>query len=477
MAVHRNLLYNFLWQYSERLLVQGLNFVVSLILARLLSPAEYGLISIALIFILLLEVFVTSGVGNALVQKKESDATDFSTMFYFNAVLSIFLYCIIFISAPCVAEFYGNEQLTIILRILSIRIVVGAFNTIQSAYVQKEMKFRKFFIASFWGTIVSAVLGVVLAYRGYGVYALIYQYLSNTIIVTIVLSFMISWKPQLLFSWTRLRSLLSYSWKLLMSGFLNVAFSELKSFVIGKKYTMSDLAYYDRGRQFPSLVYENINTSIGKVLFPVISESQDNLEIVKHIVKRSFQVMSFVLFPLLFLIFVNADLLVEILLTSKWLGAVPFLRVACITYMCVLVNTICTNAINSLGRSDLHLKVEYVNIAVGTLILLVVMNYGTIWIALSVTISALLSAIFRVYYVEKLIKYSFVELVKDVYLPISVSLLSVLMVFFINTLGLNMNKLIQFFLNCIIFGCSYLVISYIVNKGTISYLRTFFGCK
>lgn len=475
MVAYRNLLYNFLWQYGERLLVQGLNFVVSLILARLLSPDEYGLISVALISILLLEVFVTSGVGNALVQKKESDAVDFSTMFYFNVVLSILLYGIIFFTAPFVADFYGKEQLTIILRILSVRIVVGAFNSIQSAYVQKEMKFRKFFIASFWGTIVSATLGVALAYRGYGVYALIYQYLSNTIIVTIVLSLMITWKPQLLFSWTRLGSLLSYSWKLLMSGFLNVAFSELKSFVIGKKYTMSDLAYYDRGRQFPSLVYENINTSIGKVLFPVISESQDNLETVRHIIKRSFQVMSFVLFPLLFLIFINAELLVEILLTSKWLGAVPFLRIACITYMFVLVNTICTNAINSLGRSDLHLKVEYINIAIGTMILLIVMNYGTIWVALSVTSSALLSAIFRVYYVKKLIKYSFAEFVKDIYLPVSLSFLSVVIVSFTNLLRLNI--LVHFFLNCIVFGSSYLIFSYFVNKGTLCYLKTFFGCK
>lgn len=457
------ILYSILWQYGERISVQGINFLVTIILARILLPNEYGIVSFASIFITLLEVFVISGLGNALVQKKDIEEIDFSTVFIFNFVLSLFLFVALFFFSPIISRLYNNSELIWVIRLMSIRIVISAFNTIQQAYVQKMLQFKVFFYAAFISSVISAIFGIIFAYNGFGVYSLVVQYLSASVINTITLSLFISWRPKLLFSLSRLFPLLNYGWKILLSGLLSTGFNELKGFLVGKKYTMSELAYYDRGKQFPSLVYENINVSLGKVLFPVMSVYQDDKLASKKLMRKSLKFMSFVLFPLLFSLISISDLVVKILLTDKWIGAVPFLQVACLTYMFVLFNTVFTNAINAFGRSDFHLKVEIINIVLGLILLLVLMNMGAIYIAISITISSLISAVIRFFLVRRLFSYSYFELCEDVLASCFNSLLVFVLLLLLDNITDNVYVLLL--VKIIVAICVYMIASLLFNNG------------
>lgn len=468
---NKKILYkNFLWQYGERIAVQGFSFLVTILLARLLLPEEYGIISIASIFITLLEVFVTSGLGNALIQKVESDELDFSSVFYFNILLSCILYLILFLLAPYIAIFYKNSILTLIIRLMALRVIFGAYNTIQIAYVQKKMKFKLIFYSSLFSTFVASILSIYFAFKGFGVYALIIQYLSNAFLSTLIMFFLIPWKPKLIFSWVRLKVLLAFGSNLLLSAFLNTIFSEVKSFILGKKYTMSDLAFYDKGRQFPSLVYDNINTSISKVLFPIMANYQYDRVVLKKMMSKSMQVMAFILFPILCFMIGTAEYIIELLLTEKWLGAVPFLRIACVTYLFVLINTVFTNAINSVGRSDLHLKVEILNIVVGLIVLLLLMNRGAIYIALSITVSSLFCALYRFIIISKILNYSFLDFLIDIYKPVLFSFIMLIGLLYLNDIFSSL--IFNFLFLFVVSSLFYFLASWLFNRSVFEYIYT-----
>ena len=247
------------WRFGERITAQLITFVVSIVLARMIAPEQYGIIALTTIFINILNVFVTSGLGTSLVQKKTSDTKDFSTMFYASITLAFILYIILFFTAPIIAKIYDSEILIPLLRVMGLRIPIAAVNSIQQAYVQKKMIYRKFFISTLFGTIVSAVVGIYMAVRGYGAWALVGQYLTNSTIDTIVLFIVIDWKPTLYFSFERFKKLFDFGWKIMISSFIGSLFHQLKGMIIGKKYNAASLAYYNKADQIPSLVKNNVD--------------------------------------------------------------------------------------------------------------------------------------------------------------------------------------------------------------------------
>lgn len=473
MSLNRkDLVVSFLWQYGERICSQGLMFIVTIVLARLLAPQEYGVVSIAMVSITLLEVFVTSGLGNALVQKKNAESIDFSSVFWFNLCLSILIYILLFFCAPLIANWFNISALAYVIQLMSTKVIFASFNTIQYAYVQRNMMFKKLFYAGLAGNIVSAIIGISMAYSGYGVYALVGQYLSNTIINTITLFCIISWRPRFEFSKECLFSLLSYGWKIFTAGFLNTVTTELKSIVISKQYTPADLAFYDKGKQIPFLVYDNINTSIGKVLFPVIAQCQDDLSKVLMLMRKSMSMMAFILFPLLVGLFSVAENLISFLLTDKWLLSVPFLRVSCVTLFFVLFNTVFTNAINAIGLSKIHLYTETTCAVLGIIALFAMMNLGTIFIALSVTLTSLFSVIMRSFYVRKYLRYDIRSLFQDIYKPMLGAIIMGYTIYFVNILGLPCiwSLLLQFILGVVI----YVIFAFIMMKDQIELVRKIF---
>lgn len=278
---------NFFWRFAERILAQLVSLVVSTIIARLLLPKEYGIVAFVNIFITFANVFVTSGFGNALIQKKDSDETDFSSVFYMNLLIAIFLYLVIFVLAPIISNLYNYNGLTLVIRVMGLRLIVAAVNTIQHAYVAKKMQFKRFFWSTLIGTIISGVVGIVLAYNGYGIWALVAQYMTNTTIDTLVLFITVRWRPRLKFSLKSLKRLFPFGWKILISEIINTGYIEIRGIIIGLKYTSSDLAYYNKGQSFPKLMGANIETSMTSVLFPAMAKEQEDTNTLRQSALRA----------------------------------------------------------------------------------------------------------------------------------------------------------------------------------------------
>lgn len=403
-----------LWKFAERIGAQAITFVLSIILARLLSPSDYGAIAILLVFITIADVFVNAGFGSALIQKKDADDLDFSSVFYFSLIFSVFVYLIIFLAAPFVANFYNMPILQPTLQVLALRIPVAAINSVQQAYVSRNMQFKKFFYSTLSGTAASALVGIFMAYNGYGIWSLVGQYLSNAVINTIVLFSVINWRPQLIFSLQRLKSLFSYGWKLLLSGLLDTGYQSLSSLLIGKFYTPADLAFFDTGKKFPMVIVTNINSSISSVLFPALSSEQDEPERVKAHTRKAIQISSYIMWPMMLGMAACADNIVSLVLTDKWLPAVPYLQIACITYGLWPIHTANLQAINAMGRSDIFLKLEFVKKIIGITALLISIQYGVLAIALIGIITGIIATFINAYPNGYLLKYSYAEQIKDI---------------------------------------------------------------
>ena len=411
------------WKFAERCGAQGIQFVVSIILARLLTPADYGLIGLITVFLAIATVFAQSGLGQALVQRKEIDHEEFSTVFYFSMIFSIVLYLILFLCAPLIAGFYNEPKLTTIIRVLGTTVIIGAVNSVQQAYVQKTMQFKRFFYSTLTGTLISAIIGVVMAYAGCGVWALVGQQISNQLINTAVLWFTVKWRPNFVFSVKKGLRLFSYGWKLLCSALLDTVYNNLYSLIIGKFYSATDLGYYNRGKQFPMLLIQNINSSIDSVLFPVLSEAQDDKERLKSMVRRSIVTSTFVIFPCMSGLAAVATPLTKLLLTDKWLPAVPFIQFCCFTYAFWPIHTANLQAIKATGRSDIFLKLEIIKKVVGVIALCVSIPFGLYAMMWASCISAVLSSFINASPNKKLLGYSYLEQVKDMLPSFLLSLL------------------------------------------------------
>lgn len=408
-----NVISNFIWRFAERCGAQLVTFIVSIVLARILAPEDYGTIALVTVFTTILQVFVDSGLGTALIQKKNADDLDFSSVFYFNFVVCLVLYAAMFMAAPVIAKFYGDVTLTPIIRVISLTIVISGVKGIQQAYVSKNMLFKRFFFSTIGGTIFSAFIGIGLAKAGYGVWALVAQQLSNATVDTVILWITVRWRPRKNFSWERLKGLLSFGWKLLVSSLLDTCYNNLRNLIIGKMYSPSDLAFYNQGDKFPKLIVTNINTSIDSVLLPTMSSAQDDRERVKNMTRRAIKTSTYVMAPLMMGLAFCTTPIVKLVLTDKWLPCVPFLRIFCITYMFWPVHTANLNAINAMGRSDWFLRLEIIKKIMGMAILLSTMWFGVMAMAYSLLLSSVLSQIINSWPNRKLLGYGYLEQVRD----------------------------------------------------------------
>lgn len=390
-----------------------MTFVVSIVLARILSPEDYGTIALVTVFTTILQVFVDSGLGTALIQKKDADDLDFSSVFYFNAALCLILYTGIFAAAPFIAKFYDDFVLVPIIRVISLTVVVAGLKNVQQAYVSRNMQFKRFFFSTIGGTIFSAILGIVLANTGFGVWALVAQQLSNVTIDTLILWVTVKWRPKKMFSWSRLRGLLSYGWRLLVSALLDTGYNSLRNLIIGRVYSKSDLAFYDQGDKFPKVIMTNINTSIDSVLLPSMASAQDTPQRVKAMTRRAIKTSTYIMAPLMMGLAFCAEPIVTLMLTEKWLPCVPFLRIFCITYMFWPIHTANLNAIKAMGHSDCFLKLEIIKTAICLAVLLVSVRFGVMAIAYSALLTNVMSQIVNAWPNKKLLQYGYLEQVRD----------------------------------------------------------------
>ena len=460
---------NFMWRFAERCGAQMVTFIVSIVLARLLTPEDYGKVALITIFITIMQVFVDSGLGTALIQKKEADDIDFSSVFYFNLVVCLVLYIIMFVSAPFIAKFYNDVSLTLIIRVISLTIVISGVKGIQQSYVSKNMLFKRFFYATLGGTIFSAFLGIGLAYFGAGVWAIVAQQLSNTAIDTLILWITVKWRPKKKFSWKRLKSLLSFGWKMLVSAVLDTLYTNIRSLVIGKIYSSSDLAFYNQGSKLPSVIVNNINTSIDSVLLPTIAKEQEDRERVKSMTRRAIKTSTYIMAPLMMGLAFCATPVVNLVLTEKWLPCVPFLQIFCITYMFYPIHTANLNAIKAMGRSDLFLKLEIAKKIVGLILLLGTMRISVMAMAYSLLVSMITSMIINSWPNKDLLNYSFKEQMIDIFPSVTLAVVMGVSVSFIDKLGFPsaLTLLIEVPTGAII----YLIGSILLHLDSFNYLK------
>ena len=459
---------NLVWRFAERCGAQLVSFIVSIVLARILAPEDYGTIALVNVFTAILQVFVDSGLGTALIQKKDADEIDFSSVFYFNFVVCLISYLGMFAAARFIADFYGDVTLVPVIRILSLTIVISGVKGIQQAYVSRNMLFKRFFFSTIGGTIFSAVLGIAMAYAGFGIWSLVAQQLSNTFIDTLILWITVRWRPTKSFSWTRLKYLLSFGWKLLVSSLLDTAYNNLRNLIIGKMYSSSDLAFYNQGDKFPKVIVTNINASIDSVLLPTMSSAQDDKERVKQMTRRAIKTSTYVMAPLMMGLAFCAEPIVSLVLTDKWLPCVPFLRIFCTTYMFWPVHTANLNAINAMGRSDWFLRLEIIKKIMGMTILLSTMWFGVMAMAYSLLLSSVLSQIINSWPNRKLLGYGYLEQVRDFAPGILLAVIMGICVYFISFLHLPtiVTLLIQFIVGAAI----YIGVSAILKLEEFEYL-------
>ena len=411
-----------IWRFLERCGAQGVTFLVSVVLARLLDPSVYGTVALVTVFTAILQVFVDSGMGNALIQKKDADDLDFSSVFYFNLSACLLLYMVMFFAAPFIAAFYNMPDLTPVVRVLSLTLIISGVKNIQQAYVSRNMLFKKFFFATLGGTIGAAVIGIWMAWKGYGVWALVAQNLFNAALDTIILWVTVKWRPKRAFSLERLKGLFSYGWKLLVSALLDTGYSNVRSLIIGKLYTSTDLAFFNRGKQFPNLIVTNINTSIDSVLLPTMSKEQDNRERIRDMTRRAIKTSTFIMMPLMMGLAVCTEPLIRIVLTDKWLPAAFFFRVFCFTYAFYPIHTANLNAIKAMGRSDLFLKLEVIKKIVSISALISTIFISVEAMALALPVTSILGQIINSWPNRKLLDYSYRAQLLDMLPQIGMSL-------------------------------------------------------
>ncbi len=410
-----------IWKFGERLCAQGVSFLVSVVLARLLLPEDYGLISMVLIFITIADVFVTSGFSTALIQKRNATNKDFSTIFYCGFAVSLVVYLILFLTAPLIAKFYRQPQLALILRVFALRIPISAYNSVQSAYVSRHMIFRKFFFATLIGTILSGVVGIVMALSGCGVWALVCQYLTNTIVDTIVLRFTIPWHLSREFSWASAKSMMSYGWKVLAADLSGTFFDQLRGMVIGRMYTTADLAFYNKGNQLPNLITSNISSSVMTVLFPAIANVSDDEERVKQMIRRAVKLMAFIVFPMMVGLMAVAKPLIVVLLTEKWSQTSFFVQMLSLSSVVGLLSNVSIQAIKAIGRSDVLLRLEIYKKPVYFVLLIIGAMINVETVAVTMVIYSLYSSYVNMLQLKKYVHYSIVEQLRDILPEIGLS--------------------------------------------------------
>ena len=404
----------FLWRFFERCGAQGVSFVVSIIVARILDPSVYGIVALINAFITIFAVFVDSGMGNSLIQKKNSDDLDFSTVFYFNLFMCACVYAILFLTAPLISDIYDMQELIPLIRVSSLTVLISGVKNIQQAYVSKHMLFKRFFFATLGGTVGAGIIGVVMAYSGFGVWAIITQSLFNQLVDTIILWITVKWRPKRQFSFSRLRELYSYGWKLLVSGLIEVGYIKIRQFIIGLKYSTEDLAYYNKGDSFPYLIVYNINSSIASVLFPVMSKRQDDRSQVKSILSKSIKTSNYIIAPLMMGLAATAEPVIRLLLTEKWLPCVPFLRICCVAYILYPIDTANLSAIKAVGRSDLFLKLEIIKKTIGITIVLIAMNISVLAMGYSLLVIGIICQIINSWPNKKILGYSYIKQMRDI---------------------------------------------------------------
>ena len=403
------------WSFAEKLLTDLVSTIITIVLSRILLPEDYGLVALVTIFITISSIFVTTGLGTALVRDKNATEEQMATIFYLNVILGIVIYVILFLCAPLIAGYRGNRELVALVRVLGLKIPISSVYNIQHAHVKKKMEFRLFFWSSFAGTVMSGVVGITMAYMGFGAWALVWSTLTDNIMDSIVLFFTTKWFPKPVLKIKECKPMIDFGFKVLVKEFINRVYGQLRGLIIGLKYSSADLAYNTKGQKFPSMFIEIVNTTVIRVMLPALSEIQDDREKMRYVIKTSTQLTMFVIVPIMMGLLVTADNFITILLTDKWIEAAPYIQIYCLVFMIQPLCVVDERVLEAYGLGNIMIKKQVFDtiVSIAVIVLALICFDGAIYIALSLVISTFIGVMVNIYLAGRETKYGILEHIKD----------------------------------------------------------------
>lgn len=462
---NRKIISGLLWKLLELGGTQGIQLVVSIILARILSPEEFGTISLIIIFITIANTFVQSGFATSLVQKKDVYDDDYSSVLWVSLLFAAVMYAVLFFAAPFIAEYYSVPVLTSLIRVTGIILFPGALVSIQTSYVSRNMQFNKLFTGSLVSVIVSGAVAIIMAASGFGVWAMSAQQIVYYFIMMFVMLIIISWKPKFVIVFSRVKEFFSFGWKILTAGLIDTIWTNVYGLVIGKRFSTAELGGYNRGEQFPKLIATNLGAAVQAVMLPVYSKSQDNKDDLKSLLQATVKYSSFVLLPMMAGLAAVARPMISLLLTDKWLFCVPYLQILAVSYAFYPIHTANLQAINAQGRSDLFLKLEIIKKISGILFLIIGLRFGIIAMLILKTVNEVICAVINSHPNKKLLGYGFISQIKDI-LPEIISSAIMYAAVFAVTLS-KLNGAILLLIQIITGIAVYLLMSLLINRKTL----------
>jgi teichuronic acid exporter len=437
MSISNKIIKGIAWSMFERISVQTIQFILGIILARILSPSEYGTIGLLTVIISFLQVFVDGGFSKALIQKQKRTEVDLSTVFFFNVFISCFCYILIWIAAPYIALFYEKEILTSIMRILSLSLLFNALFTIPMTLLTIKLDFKTIGKINLIGVILSGVIAIIMAYSGYGIWSLVAQTIIKSMLTVILMWWLVKWKPLFVFSKASFKTLFPYGSKLLLSSILNMSVNNFSNVFIAKLSSTKDLGFYTRGSQFPDIVFSTFNSVLDSVLLPSLASIQNEREKLIQLTRLSIKSSALFAAPIFLLLAIIAEPLVKVLLTEKWLAAVPIIQVLCTARLISIISGINVNLLYVIGRTDLALKQQYLKLIIRIIFLILALNYGIYFIALAELLSTIINFFINTFYPSKMLNYGSLTQIKDL-LPIFFSsVVMIVIIYFLDTLIIN----------------------------------------
>lgn len=450
------------WKLLERFGVQGVQFVLQIILARLLSPEHYGVLSIMIIFTTLANVFIQTGFNTALIQNKDVDDNDYSSVFWVSLLIAVVLYAVLFFTAPFIASFYNMPSITTPFRVLALMLFPGAINSIQLAKISRELNFKKVFVSNLGAIVVSGVAGIIVAYMGGGIWALVVQTLLNILTACVVMFVTVKWRPRFVFNLERIRILICFGWKMLVSSLIDTLYQDLSSLIIGKKYDNATLGQFNRGKQFPQFIINAINGAVQSVMLPAMANEQDDRYKVKSIMRTSIITSAYLIFPIMAGLAATAPGVVKLLLTDKWLPCVPYMQIFCFTLAFYPVHSCNLQAITAMGHSGIFLKMEIIKKIYGVAFLMAAVIFFESPMAIAATglITTWISWFVNSYPNKSLIDYSYKEQFIDLVPPLLMSLAMFGIVSLLNKLALPLalGLLVQVLTGIVVYGIMVLIV-------------------
>ena len=418
--INRKIVSGFLWQTLDRIGSQGLQLVISVILARLLMPEDFGVLAIMSVFVVLCQVFVDSGFSTSLIQKKDADELDCNSVFYINLVMAAIIYGILFCCAPLVAAFYKKPEITLYLRVLALILPLRSFALVQTALLNKRMLFYLNCRISWAAVAVSGTAGVIMAYKGCGVWALVVQQLISALATSLLQCFWVRWKPALMFNWQRTKGLFRFGWKIFCSALLDSAYNELYTILIGKLFNLKTLSFYQQGKAVPAQGMSLVNASVISVMLPAFSSMQNDREQMRLLAQKTLRITAFLLMPFMGILLITAHPLVMILFTAKWEPCVIFLQLCCVISMFWPLHALNLQIITACGRSDVFLILEIIKKVQGIALILLTYRFGVLTMVCGLAVIAPVVFIENSFYNGKLIAYNWYKQLRDL-LPYAVT--------------------------------------------------------